>query len=224
MVDRDRAADVYQLTHEGAAEQKQGAPEQSEMEVAEPQPSMTWLLLRELIETIVLALIIFVLIRQVVQNYRIESTSMLPNFVEGQFILVNKLAFNFGAPERGDVIVFHNPLEPQEDYIKRVIGLPGDTIAIQNQQVLINGEPLEETFPHEQIAAYAPQFGPVVVDPDHLFVMGDNRNNSKDSREFGALDEDLIVGKAWLRIWPLHHFGLVPHYDLDPAGVAALGP
>ena len=83
------------------------------------EPSMTWLLLRELVETVVLSLVIFLLIRQVVQNYRIESHSMEPNFYEGQFILVNKLAYKLGAPQRGDVIVFHNPNNTDEDYIKR---------------------------------------------------------------------------------------------------------
>src|SRR5262249_19029952 len=88
------------------------------------EPSMTWMLLRELVETVVLSLIIFLLIRQVFQNYRIESHSMQPNFYEGQFILVNKLAYKLGQPARGEVLVFHNPNNLSEDYIKRVIALP----------------------------------------------------------------------------------------------------
>ncbi len=189
----------------------------------EAQPSMTWLLLRELVETVVLSLVIFLLIRQVVQNYRIESHSMEPNFYEGQFILVNKLAYKLGAPQRGDIIVFHNPNNPDEDYIKRVIGLPGDTLEIFNQSVLINGEPLDE--PYEQnVLRPDTYFGPVVIEPDHLFVMGDNRPNSKDSRSFGQLSSDLIVGRAWVRVWPPAQFGRVGHFGLEANAAAQANP
>ncbi len=187
------------------------------------QPSMTWMLLRELVETVVLSLVIFLLIRQVVQNYRIESHSMEPNFYEGQFILVNKLAYKLGAPERGDVIVFHNPSNGDEDYIKRVIGLPGDTVEIRDQTVYINGEPLEEPYLQYHIRPGEP-FQPTVIEPDHLFVMGDNRPNSEDSRFFGQLPEELVVGRAWLRVWPFSVFGLVEHYDLEPAAPVSLAP
>lgn len=179
------------------------------------QPSQGWMMLRELAETIVLSLVIFLLIRQVVQNYRIESHSMQPNFYEGQFILVNKLSFRLGAPERGDVIVFHNPANLNEDYIKRVIGLPGDTIEIHNQTVFINGEILAENYNLNPLHP-STMYGPLVIPAEHLFVMGDNRQNSKDSRDFGPLSEDLVVGKAWLQVWPLANFGWVEHYDLEP--------
>jgi signal peptidase I len=183
------------------------------------QPPMGWMLLRELVETVVLSLVIFLLIRQVVQNYRIESHSMQPNFQEGQFILVNKLAYKLGTPERGEVIVFHNPRNTDEDYIKRVIGLPGDTVEIRNEQVFINNQPLDEPFAK---GAYTdPNFAPVVVAPNQLFVMGDNRGNSQDSRVIGAISEDLVVGQAWLRVWPFSVFGLVPHYQLEPGVPAA---
>jgi signal peptidase I len=188
----------------------------------ESQPSMGWMLLRELIETVVLSLVIFLLIRQVVQNYRIESHSMEPNFYEGQFILVNKLAYRLGEPARGDVIVFHNPDNPEEDYIKRVIGLPGDSVELHDQKVYINGEVLPEPF-DQNVMSPGTVYGPIVVEPDHLFVMGDNRPNSRDSRGFGQLPEELIVGKAWVRVWPLHLFGPVQHYDLEPGAVVAGG-
>jgi signal peptidase I len=187
------------------------------------QPSMSWMMLRELVETVVLSLVIFLLIRQVVQNYRIESHSMEPNFYEGQFILVNKLAYKLGAPERGDVVVFHNPENPEEDYIKRVIGLPGDTVQIENQTIYINGEPIEEHYPQNPLTP-GTYFGPIVVEPDHLFVMGDNRPNSKDSRSFGQLPEDLVVGQAWVRVWPFSEFGVVDHYDLVPGTPVSLAP
>jgi signal peptidase I len=163
-------------------------------------------------ETIVLSLIIFLLMRQVVQNYRIESHSMEPNFSEGQFILVNKLAYLLGEPQRGDVLVFHNPNNPNEDYIKRIIGLPGDTLTITGSHVYVNGELLDEPYIAYEIRP-GEQFGPVVIEPDHLFVMGDNRPNSSDSRRFGPLPQDLVVGRAWLRVWPPDKWGLIPHIE-----------
>lgn len=181
---------------------------------SDPQPSMGWMMLRELIETVVLSLVIFLLIRQVVQNYRIESHSMQPNYYEGEFILVNKLAYRLGSPERGDVLVFHNPNNLEEDYIKRIIGLPGDTVEIYGGQVYINGYPLIEDYPHYEIPPNQ-IWGPELIEPDHLFVMGDNRPQSQDSRVFGQLSEDLIVGKAWLRVWPFDRFGILQHYDLN---------
>jgi signal peptidase I len=190
-------------------------PTEESAPVAPKQPAAIWVLLRELVETIVLSLIIFLLIRQVIQNYRIESHSMQPNFYEGQFILVNKLAFKLGEPERGEVIVFHNPNNVEEDYIKRVIGLPGDTIEIRDQMVYINGEVLTEPY---QINPFTPgeYFPPTLVEPDTLFVMGDNRNNSSDSRRIGAIPEELIVGQAWLRVWPMDKWGVIKHYQLEP--------
>ena len=172
-----------------------------------------WSILRELVETIVLSLLIFLLIRGVVQNYRIESLSMQPNFYEGQFILVNKLAYRLGEPERGDVVVFHNPNNPSEDYIKRIIGLPGDTLEVRDQQIILNGQLLDEPYATNPISTFD-QFGPTVVEPDHIFVMGDNRPNSSDSRRIGAIDEELIVGRAWVRVWPVQEWEVIRHPDL----------
>ncbi len=177
------------------------------------QPSPVWLLLRELLETIVLSLVIFLLIRLVIQNYRIESHSMQPNFYEGEFILVNKLAFKLGEPSRGEVIVFHNPGNVEEDYIKRVIGLPGDEVIIRDQTIFINGEALAEPYNTNE---FNDNFGPEIVPTDHLFVMGDNRGNSSDSRRIGPIPEELIVGQAWLRVWPFDKWGIIKHYQLEP--------
>lgn len=218
MTERESTSNLTVLSS-GAVD---AADEPSPEAVAPAQPSLGWVLLREIVETVVLALVIFLLIRQVVQNYRIESHSMRPNFEEGQFILVNKLAFKLGAPERGDVIIFHNPNNTKEDYIKRVIGLPGDTVEVRGQTVYINSRPLPEEYP---LNAFAPNshFGPIVVEADRLFVMGDNRGNSTDSRAFGPLSEEHIVGKAWVRVWPVSQFGLIQHYDLEPAEVVSGG-
>jgi len=170
---------------------------------------------REIVETVVLSLIIFLVIRQGVQNYRIESHSMEPNFFDGQYVLVNKLAYKLGEPHRGDVVVFHNPSNPDEDYIKRIIGLPGDTVSFGDGFVYINGQPLDEPYVRPPADGGRPN-PPVTVADGHIFVMGDNRPNSRDSRVFGPLSEDLMVGKAWVRIWPLSKIGGVGHIDLVP--------
>ncbi|MBV7336872.1 signal peptidase I [Chloroflexi bacterium TSY] len=183
----------------------------AENEENKEQAPSAWMMLREVTETIVLALIIFLLMRQVVQNYRIESQSMEPNFSEGQFILVNKLSYILGEPNRGDVVVFHNPNNTDQDFIKRVIGLPGDTLQITNQQVFINHTVLDEEYIQYEIRS-GEELGPFVIEPGNLFVMGDNRPNSSDSRFFGQLSQDLLVGKAWLRVWPANRWGLIDHY------------
>jgi signal peptidase I len=222
----NQVPDIYTLTPDVKAEVAASEPVEESDQAShiedDAQPSMTWMMLRELIETIVLSLVIFLLIRQVVQNYRIESHSMEPNFYEGQFILVNKMAYRLGSPERGDVLVFHNPNNVKEDYIKRVIGLPGDTLEIHDGKVFINGRELVEKYPINEITR-TQVYGPVVIEPDHLFVMGDNRPQSQDSRYFGQLSEDLIVGKAWVRVWPFNKFGIIQHYDLEPNAVTAGG-
>jgi signal peptidase I len=198
------ASDKYQLQPEVASGESTAQP-------ATPSVSI----LREMVETIVLALVLFLLIRQVVQNYRIESHSMEPNFVEGQFVLVNKLAYKLGEPHRGEVLVFHNPDNPKEDYIKRIIGLPGDSVEVIGDSILINGVELPQPFDHN-LNPEGSYFGPYVVPDSSLFVMGDNRPRSSDSRAIGPIDEDLVVGKAWLRVWPFNLFGLVDHYQLEP--------
>lgn len=212
--------DLYTLqTDPAAAESLRLEPAEGEASAVtkEKEPSYAWVMVRELVETVVLSLVIFLLIRQVVQNYRIENHSMEPNFFEGQFVLVNKLAYWWGDPARGDVVVFHNPRNTNEDYIKRVIGLPGDAVEVREQTTFVNGQPLPEDFPHNPIPP-TDSIGPIVVGDNQLFVMGDNRPNSSDSRVFGPIDQDLVVGQAWLRIWPLNVFGIVQHEDLAPPG------
>lgn len=209
---RDKVTEQYQLQPEMAVH-----PPNSVTQDTAPQET-TGSLVREIIETVVLALLLFLVIRQVVQNYRIESHSMEPNFYEGEFVLVNKLAYKLGEPERGNVVVFHNPNDTSQDYIKRVIGLPGDTVEVIGDTILINGEELPQPFEH--IAnPEGTYFGPLVVPDGTIFVMGDNRPRSSDSRAIGAIDESLLVGQAWLRVWPFNKFGFVTHYDLAPGQV-----
>lgn len=166
--------------------------------------------LRELIETLLLTLVIFLLIRFAVQNFRIEGYSMEPNFHDGQFLLVNKLEYKIRPPQRGDVIVLQYPPAPVRDFIKRVIGLPGERIEVVNGRVFINGAPLIENYPLNP-GSYS--YGPVTVGPDEYFVLGDNRNNSSDSHSWGMLPLKNIVGKAWVSYWPPQMMGLVPSYS-----------
>ena len=184
-------------------------------------------LLGELVETIILTLVIFFLIRNIVQNFRVEGSSMEPNLHNGQFLIVNRFAYCPGfhldidfldihwqkvwciwKPKRGDVIVFHAP-DQRKDYIKRVVGLPGETVQVQRGQVLINGRPLKEPYETRRNIRSAPA---VTLGPNQVYVMGDNQPNSNDSRVFGPLSMDHIVGKALLCYWPPRHWAIIPHY------------
>lgn len=185
-----------------------------------------------------MALVIFLLIRNVVQNYRVEGISMEPNFHDGQFLFVNRFAYcpglhlDFGPlnihwqkvwcvwePRRGDVIVFHYPRDPNRDFIKRVIGLPGETVEVRAGKVYIDGQLMPEPFgpnPGSYTAA------PVKVGPDEVYVMGDNRNNSSDSHMWGTLPQGYIVGRALISYWPPRYWAVVPTYDLtDLSAVSA---
>ncbi len=166
--------------------------------------------LRELIETLILTLVIFLLIRFAVQNFRIEGFSMEPNFHDGQFLFVNKLVYMLHPPERGDVIVFVPPNNSTRDFIKRIIGLPGDKVEIITGRVYINGQELDETYPLN-VATYS--MAPVIVPPGEYFVLGDNRNYSSDSHSWGTVSGQKIIGKAWVSYWPPQLIGFVPTYS-----------
>jgi len=166
-------------------------------------------ILREVVETAVLTLVIFFLVRLALQNFRIEGHSMEPNLHDGQFLIINKLVYYVHPPERGDVVVFHSPGNPRKDFIKRVIGLPGEEVEIGDGQVFVNGVQLEETYITRRGHR---SWGPEVVGEFEYFVLGDNRNNSSDSRNWGMLDGEAIIGKALISYWPPQDWGLVPHY------------
>ncbi len=190
--------------------------------IEEPHENWFGLLLKETIETVVLAVVIFLLIRIGVQNYRIEGSSMEPNFHNGEYLLVNKLAYRLGEYQRGDVIVFKYPGDTTKDYIKRVIGLPGDTVEIRDGVLFVNGTLIEE--PYEIMPMNSYPAGPTLVEPGYLYVLGDNRPASSDTRDWGLLDEELVIGKAWLAIYPIQQFGLVDHPALHFAPTSARGP
>jgi signal peptidase I len=188
----------------------------------EPQENWFALLFKETLETVVLAVVIFLLIRVAIQNYRIEGSSMEPNFHNGEYLLVNKLAYRLGEYERGDVIVFKYPGDTTKDYIKRVIGLPGDTVEIRDGMLYVNEQLVPE--PYEVMPMNYLTEMPRVVEPGTLYVMGDNRPASSDTRDWGLLDQDLVIGQAWLAIYPFDTFGLVDHPDLHFTPGMAQGP
>ncbi len=167
---------------------------------------------REIIITIVLAVIIFVGARQMIQTYEVHQMSMEPNFHEAQRVVVSKAAYFWNEPGRGDVIIFEAPISPGEDFIKRVIGLPGDTVEVKNGKVYVNDIAIEEPY----LAAPPAYTMSIITVPEGMyFVLGDNRNQSNDSHNGWFVEEDAIHGKAWLSSWPPSLWGVVPKYDLD---------
>lgn len=134
---------------------------------------------------------------------------MQPDLINNQYVLVNKLAYLFHAPERGDVIVFHLPIDTNKDLIKRVIGVPGDVIIIDSKTVRVNGVLLNEPY---IMAPVNPAGSKWVVPPNDYFVMGDNRPLSDDSRDWGFVPKDYIVGKAVLVFWPINNLHFINTY------------
>ena len=155
----------------------------------------------------------WVIITFVGQRTRVDGRSMMNTLHDGDNLIVEKLSYRFSDPKRFDIIVFP-PTGKKEYYIKRIIGLPGETVQIdENCNIYINGELLEENYGAETIQNPGRAAKPITLGDDEYFVMGDNRNNSKDSRseEVGNVKRSQIIGRAWLRIWPLNKFGLLKH-------------
>jgi signal peptidase I len=166
---------------------------------------------------IAISIVLALLIRSfVVQAFHIPSGSMIPTFLEGDRILVNKFSFgvrnpftnkvliNVGAPKRGDVVVFKYPNDPNTDFVKRVIGLPGEKVEIVASKIYVNGQPLNDPhafFRQTDLSNLYRNFGPIVVPPDNYFMLGDNRDQSNDSRSWGFVDSSLLRGKAWRIYW-----------------------
>jgi len=191
--------------------------------------------LREIVETILLALILFLAVRAVVQNFKVDGSSMEPSLHSGQYLLVNKaIYFNldlskvkkwlpflegvadenvylFHAPERGDVVVFRFPKDPSRDFIKRIIAVPGDEVEVRSGRVYVNGARLEEPY---IIEGPTYSLDRITVPEGSYFVLGDNRNNSSDSHVWGVVPRENIVGKAWISYWPMSDWGMVPNYSL----------
>jgi signal peptidase I len=176
---------------------------------------------REVAITVLIAVAIFALLRLTVQSYTVVMSSMEPNFQQGECIMVNKVCYRSSAPQRGQVIIFDPPFDSPHPYIKRVIGLPGETVEIKDGQVFINEIPIDEPYIFPEPPQNNKDYSPKVLSDDEYFVLGDNRNNSNDSRAGWTVPRDNIIGKAWFIYWPPGRWGVVKHYSY--AGFPVLG-
>jgi signal peptidase I len=165
-------------------------------------------LLRETLETILLTAIIFLILNTTTGRFQVRGSSMEPTLHDGQYLVIGKLVYWIRPPERGDIIVFQPPNNPADDYIKRVVGLPGEQIEIRDGAVWVANVLLEEPYVANP-AFYSSAWN---LGDGEYFVLGDNRGNSSDSRSWGVLPEENIVGRAWLCYWPPEEWGLVAHY------------
>jgi len=170
-------------------------------------------ILREVGITILIAVAVFALLQLTVQSYTVVMSSMEPNFQEGECIMVNKVSYHSSGPQRGDVIVFHPPVPSAYPFIKRVIGLPGETVEIRDGQVFINGIPINELYLFPEPPQNNKDYGPQELSDDEYLVLGDNRNGSNDSRSWGPIKRDDILGKAWFIYWPPSKLRVVKHYS-----------
>jgi signal peptidase I len=188
-----------------------------------PKPFLMTRLFKEILEAAVLAIFVFLVIQSTIRNFRVDGSSMHPTLEGGQYLLVNKLVyfrvdterlsrivpfwnvdrpeghFAIHPPKRGEVVVFHFPKNPKKDFVKRVIALPGEEVALREGTVYIDGEPLDETWLPAKDDSTRP---PVRVGEDKYYVLGDNRRASNDSRSWGVVPEENVVGKVWLVYWP----------------------
>ena len=201
------------------------APVQSQTPAGSSVRAFLW----EMLQTVLLTLVIFLAVRAVVQNFKVEGASMEPTLHSGQYLLINKVGYAradgtplttvvkqdpstgssylFGGPNRGDIIVFRSPVQPDKDFIKRVIGVPGDTVEVRGGQVVVNDQPIEEPYIRDRSPYLVPR---QVVPPGHYYVLGDNRPNSSDSHVWGLVPADNIIGRAWVSYWPPNLWGVVP--------------
>jgi signal peptidase I len=179
-----------------------------------------WLFFLDFLETIVVSLAIFAVVYIFLfQPHQVDGQSMVPNFHNGEYILTDKISYRFHTPKRGDVVVFHSPQDERVDFIKRIIGVPGDTIKLTGGYIYLNGQKLEEKYVNDPGQILAGRFlregVEVEVPLGQYFVMGDNRNHSSDSREWGLLSLNGIVGRAFFRYWPFAAFGMIPTAEAE---------
>lgn len=214
---RDELVNPYGMATSQSWNWQTSEPQSWEYQQLPHEAATNWgAVLQEIAETAVLTLLIFVMMRALIQNYRIEGYSMEPNLHEQQYLIVNKVAYYFDEPQRGDIIVFEypnsDPNGPEKDYIKRIIGLPGDTVECRPNEILVNGEVIAEPYGPNEGSYYC---SPTTLSADEYFVLGDNRNQSSDSHSWGPLERKFIIGKAWLLYWPVDDMGLVPTHRIE---------
>ena len=179
-----------------------------------------YLFLVDIIQTLLLAAAVFLVIYVFLfRPFQVNGNSMYPNFYDREYVLTNIIALHFENPKLGDVVVFKSPVDPEKDFIKRVIGTPGDTILIKNGEIYINGKLLDESaYLNPSVKTYAGSFikgdKEVKAEEDEFFVLGDNRSNSSDAREWGFVPKKSIIGKSFFIYWPPKSIGFVKNpYD-----------
>lgn len=171
----------------------------------ETQGSGFFSFLIDVLETLVLSVLLFLAINAISARIRVDGSSMEPTLQTGEFVVVNRLAYKLGEPELRDVVVFHFPGDPGLEYIKRVVGLPGDSVQIANGEVYVNDQLLTEPY----IASKPRYSGNWNVPDGHLFVLGDNRNNSSDSHNWGSVPMENVIGEAFFVYWPPTDWGKI---------------
>ncbi len=170
----------------------------------------------DIAKMVVISLAIIIPVRYfIIQPFYVQGASMEPNFHQSEYLMVDEISYRFSPPKRGDVIVFRYPLDPQEYYIKRILGLPGDTISFKDGSVYITDA---NGLTQKVVEDYLPSFTstialsetPVKLSADEYYVLGDNRNGSKDSRSFGPVKKSFFIGRVFFRGWPLDSIGIIP--------------
>ena len=172
---------------------------------------------REIISTVVYLLAVvaltFLFVQYVGQRTHVNGDSMNATLEDGDNLIVDKISYRFSDPDRFDIIVFPYRYQEKTYYIKRIIGMPGETVQVKEGEIYINGEVLEENYGKEEMKYSGIASDPITLGEDEYFVLGDNRNNSSDSRDpsVGNIEKDQIIGRAFIRIWPLNKFGILKH-------------
>jgi signal peptidase I len=177
---------------------------------AQPQKEGWQVVFLDFAKNLLIALVLVFLVNLVIDRVRVENISMFPTLKEGDMLVVNKLAYKLGKVDRGDILTFHYPLDPKLSFIKRAIGLPGDTVEIVNKKVWVNGNALNEPY----IITPSDYTGKWVVPADSVFVLGDNRVDSADSHVWGFVPSNDLVGKVFAVYWPPNRMRIVSHPDL----------
>lgn len=182
----------------------------------QPKPTLSSHVIDFIQTLVVFAAITTVIYLFIAQPHKVSGYSMFPNYHDGDYIITDKISYKLGQPKRGEIVVFKNPRDDSQDFIKRIIGLPGEKVKLLSNHIYINSQPLNEPYLGQEIITEGQLFlkdgDEVTVEPNHYFVLGDNRPRSSDSREWGAIETKAIIGKVFLRYWPKESIGLYPAY------------
>lgn len=183
----------------------------------------------DIVEVVVISLSIFIVVYLfLMQPHQVKGSSMVPTFVDGEYLMTDKVTYKRREPKRGEVIVFKAPLNESIDFIKRIIGVPGDRLMVSNNKVYLNGQQLDEPYLPAEYVTLPGQFMregiEIVVPPNSIVALGDNRSHSSDSREWGPVPFENIIGRGLFRYWPPGKFWFVEHPAVGTSSQASLAP